>query len=240
MATVCLAACQYDVPDKNFWRQLPVHREYLALFLILTVGIIGTFVPFQTVAAGRQVKRKAALRQQILTHLGRMVAIAIRSEPSRDLSDLGLHIWRAGRTFRHPLRPRLSRLATYRLGSTPAIRAFSPRKGVGVIGLAWKDNKEVAIDVAVLASQVPDEPSYRQYRQEHGDDAVMGMTWVEFCRVRHRGAVFASPVRNALGEFVGCVSMDASHGFGSLDTSDLWHEINALCAELGDDGLENV
>lgn len=240
VATVCLAACQYDVPNKTFWRQLPGGRGYLALCLILAVGAFGTFVPFQTVAVRRQVKRKAALRQQILTHFGRIQAITARSGLSLDLSDPGLHIWRIRRTLRHPISPRLSRLATYRLGSTPATRAFSPRKGTGVIGLAWKENKEVAINVAELAARIPDEQSYLRHRQANGDDAVMGMTWAEFCRVRHRGAVFASPVRNALGEFVGCVSVDTSHGFSSLATPDLWHEINALCAELGDDGLEDV
>jgi len=68
----------------------------------------------------------------------------------------------------------------------------------------------------------------------------MNLAWPDFLRVRHRGAVFASPVRDGRGEFVGCVSVDTSRGFTALHCDELWHELNSLCVLLGNDGLEQV
>jgi hypothetical protein len=70
--------------------------------------------------------------------------------------------------------------------------------------------------------------------------AVMGFSWEEFKRLSHRGAVFASPIRNGRSRFVGCISFDASRGYDSLNTSRMWHELNSLCIVLGQDGFENV
>jgi hypothetical protein len=94
--------------------------------------------------------RRTALRHQILSHFGRLLEIASRVDPKPPASDLGLHVWRHTWSLRRPRR-RLVRIATYRLGSTPATRTFYPARGVGVVGLCWKRNEEEAIDVETLA-----------------------------------------------------------------------------------------
>lgn len=68
----------------------------------------------------------------------------------------------------------------------------------------------------------------------------MGFSWEEFRRFRHRGAVFASPVRNGRSTFIGCISFDAAHGYTELDQRRMWHELNTLCIVVGQDGFENV
>lgn len=131
------------------------------------------------------------------------------------------------------------RAEPFRGGSRGEPPGSSPRAGPGY-RLSWKSNQEVARDVTDLVARLPTADEFERYRAANGADAVMGFTWSEFCRVRHRGAVFASPVRNGLGEFVECVSLDASAGFPALDTTDVWHEINALCLALGDEGMHDV
>ncbi|MFI5954968.1 hypothetical protein [Cryptosporangium sp. NPDC051539] len=237
VATVGLAARQYGAPSRAFWDDIPIDQGYVVITLTLTIGLFGALTPFHTVSLRRQAKRKDLLRQQILSHFGRLIAIALRSNAGIDPGDLGLHVWRVGRMIRPPWRPRLIRLATYRLGSTPATRTFKPTRGMGVVGLSWKRNEETSVDVTALSARLTNSKAFADYRAQQGDDAVMGLSWEDFNRVKHRGAVFASPIRDGGGEFVGCVSVDASHGYSSLDTPELWHEINALCAEIGDENL---
>ncbi|GAA0581430.1 hypothetical protein GCM10010394_07600 [Streptomyces crystallinus] len=239
-ASVSMVARQYDVPDRKFWTGISSGRPYLIVTLICVIGVFGAFTPFQALSERKRVERRSAIRQEILTHYGRMVGLAIRARPPVELQDLGLHVWRIRRSLRHPLHGYLQRVATYRLGSTPTTRTFAPPRGVGVVGLCWERNTEVSVDVGKLAASLTDREAFEAYRASHGAAAVMGLSWTEFQRVRHRGAVFASPVRGATGGFRGCVSVDASHGHDSLDVPDLWHEINSLCSRLGHGGLDDI
>lgn len=163
-----------------------------------------------------------------------------RIRPAIGVNDLSLHIWRRKRTLRHPRNGELLRVATYRLGSTPLTRSFHPTKGVGVVGLCWKYDKEVGVDVSALSGDLTDMASFQEYRDVHGDDAVMGLTWEEFCRVNHRGAVFATPIRNSRSKFVGCVSLDAARGYAELNNDRLWHQLNSLSLLIGREGFHDV
>jgi hypothetical protein len=240
LATLCLAARQYDVPSKAFWTTTLKDRGYLVLVLIGIISVFGAFTPFQAYSARQRVEPRIALRQQILIHFGRLLAIGGKADPKVEVGDLGLHIWRVKRTLRHPVAKRLARVTTYRLGTTPVNRPFTPAKGVGVVGLCWKHNKEAAVDVEALASLLTTEADFDSHRTRNGADSVMGMTWVQFNDVKHRGAVFASPVRNGRGTFVGCVSVDASHSFRYLNDSELWQQVNNLCELLGRDNFRSV
>lgn len=233
VAAACIVARQYDVPSKAFWVSTLRGREYLVLVLIGIISFFGVFTPFDALVARSRVARRTALRQQILAHFGRLLMIAGRAEPPIEVSDLGLHVWRVRRG-------RLARVATYRLGMTPATRPFAPRRGVGVVGLCWQRNGEVSVDVEQLALHLRDKSDFATYRVTHGADAVMGLSWPEFVDVRHRGAVFAAPIRNGRHAFVGCVSVDAGRGYTSLDNNDLWHQLNSLCVILGQDGFRSL
>jgi hypothetical protein len=173
-------------------------------------------------------------------HYGEILKIGMQADPPVPINDLGLHVWRRRRTLRHPISGTLHRVATYRLGTTPATRPFSPPLGVGVVGLCWRDNREVGVDVEKLANQLRDEATFNAYKLANGPDSVMGLSWREFSDIRHRGAVFASPIRDGSHRFIGCVSVDASRGYEALDNAGLWHAMNALCAVLGQDELRNV
>ncbi|MDG4829318.1 hypothetical protein O7627_08365 [Solwaraspora sp. WMMD1047] len=238
-ATSALVAEQYSVPSVQFWDDIAGGRGYPVAILVIVIATFGALTPAQLWSERSQVARRTAVRHQILTHFGRLLTIASRVDPLPPASDLGLHVWRIAWSLQRPRR-RLIRIATYRLGSTPTTRAFAPGRGVGVVGLCWKRNEEVAIDVETLARKLTTQDAYDAYSASNGADAVMNLTWPEFLRVRHRGAVFASPIRDGRGEFVGCISVDASRGFGTLASDDLWHEINSLCMLLGDDGLAHV
>ncbi|PZG00193.1 hypothetical protein C1I93_03330 [Micromonospora endophytica] len=238
-ATCVLVAQQYAVPSASFWNDLVGGRGYLIAILVTVIAAFGALTPAQIWSERSQMARRTAVRHQILNHFGRLLAIASRVDPKPSASDLGLHVWRVTWSLRRPRR-RLIRIATYRLGSTPATRTFEPGRGVGVVGLCWKRNEEVAVDVERLAGKLTTHVDYDEYATAEGADAVMNLAWPEFARVRHRGAVFASPIRNGRGEFIGCVSVDASSGFATLANDELWHELNSLCMLLGDDGLLHV
>ncbi|MEV4497081.1 hypothetical protein AB0J84_15440 [Micromonospora arborensis] len=238
-ATCVLVAQQYSVPSASFWERLEGGRGYAVAVLVAFIATFGALTPAQIWSERSQMARRTAVRHQILNHFGRLLTIAARVEPKPPASDLGLHVWRIAWALRRPHR-RLVRIATYRLGSTPTTRAFEPGRGVGVVGLCWKRNEEVAVDVERLAKMLTTPAEYNAYVQASGSDDVMNLAWAEFQRVRHRGAVFASPIRNGRGEFIGCVSVDATSGFATLADDELWHEVNSLCMLLGDDGMLHV
>ncbi|MFC0039132.1 hypothetical protein [Actinomadura rayongensis] len=131
-------------------------------------------------------------------------------------------------------------MATYRLGVSPVTRKLRPARGVGVVGLCWKHDREFGVNVERLVAGLLDEAAFDAYREKEDADAVMGFSWVEFQRYAHRGAVFASPVRNARSRFTGCVSFDVAHGYDDLDVQRVWHVLNSLSFVLGQDGFENA
>lgn len=238
--TICLAGEQYDFPSKQFWNDAAVDRPYLMIGLIGVVGVFGALTPAEAISRRARVQQGVALRRQILTTFGQLLDIGRAIDPPTEISDLALHIWRKEHTPRHPWRGQLTRIATYRLGSTPVTRAIQPTPGYGVVGLCWQQNNEFSMDVEELAARLTDERTFDDYRKRNGPASVMGFNWRDFQRFKHRGAVFATPVRNGRSAFIGCVSLDAAHGYTQLNCPRMWHELNSLCVVLGQDGFQNV
>ena len=204
------------------------------------VGVFGAFAPFSSCAALKQVDRSVTAQTQMLSNFGKLIELGQKLNPALKMSDLGLHVWRVRRSLKHPIKGSLVRVSTYRLGVTPGLRVFRPAIGEGVVGLCWKFDREYSVDVEVLSNSVDNEIRFYEYREANGSDSVMNLSWRQFEEVRHRGAVFASPVRNGRNKFVGCVSVDASRGFTSLDTDELWSELNSVCLRIRQAGFDGA
>jgi hypothetical protein len=239
-ATVSLASKQYGFPSDEFWYAIQKDQSYYVVTLILIAGAFGVLTPFETLYRRARAELRVSIRRQILTTLGQILTIRIAASRSAPISDLGLHIWRKKRSLRHPKKCELVRVATYRLGSAPVTLALRPTPGKGVVGLCWQLDREVGVDVEELTKVLDTERKFAEYREQKGRAAVMGFSWEEFQRFRHRGAVFASPIRNGRASFIGCISLDAIDGYRDLSDSRIWHELNSLCLVIGQDGFENV
>lgn len=239
-ATVTLASKQYGFPSDELWRDVEDEYSYALVALILVAGFFGVAAPSESWYQRLRVERRLVMRRHVLTAFGQLIEVCAAVTPAIAVSDLGLHIWHRGRNYRHPLRGELTRVATYRLGASPVTRKIRPTPGVGVVGLCWKLDQEVSVDVAGLARHLVDEAAFTSFRAREGATAVMGFSWEEFQRYRHRGAVFATPVRNGRSRFVGCVSFDISHGYDALNVQRIWHILNSLSFVVGEDGFENV
>ncbi len=225
VGTLCLAGNQYKVPSVEFWQSIMQDRGYLVVVFLGIVGIFGAFAPFSSRAALTQVDKSVISQTQMLSNFGKLIELGQKLNPALKMSDLGLHVWRVRRSLKHPIKGSLIRVSTYRLGTTPGLRAFRPAIGEGVVGLCWKFDREHSVDVEMLSDSVDNEVRFREYREKNGPDSVMNLSWRQFEEFRHRGAVFASPVRNGRNKFVGCVSVDASRGFKALDSDELWSEL---------------
>lgn len=190
------------------------HHSWQALLLILIAGVVGAFSPFESLARRGQLERRVRLQRELLVKLGALVEKAAFVEPKVASSDPGLHIWRPKRSLRHPS-GQLERVGWFRLGHTPTVVGFDPKRGSGVVGLCWRDNLPKEVDVEPLVTQFNTEAKFNaQLAQD--PDVLMNLSWEQFNRVSHRGAVFAAPIRDARGRFLGCVSVDVSHGFAQL------------------------
>lgn len=240
VATFLLALRQASIPNSSFWQHKVVGHEYDPLILIGISAIFGVLTPFEALSQRSRSERGVTFRRVILSTFGQLLEMGRPIQPPLDVSDMGLHIWQKRHTFKHPWAGELLRISTYRLGSVPATRHIRPVKGVGVVGLCWQHDREVGYNVADLSVQLSDQQKFESYVASNGLEAVMGFSWDEFHRLRHRGAVFASPIRNGRSKFVGCISFDAERGYNELVSNRLWHELNSLCTILGEEGFEFV
>ncbi|MBP2340150.1 hypothetical protein JOF41_006328 [Saccharothrix coeruleofusca] len=235
-ATLCLAGKAHNVPSKQFWDTALENRSYALLVLLGIAGVFGALTPFESWQTRSLTDRNVTMRRSILSTFGRLLKISEEVRPPLATGDLALHVWQKRRTVRHPLRGVLIRVATYRMSSYPATRPFSPTIGVGAVGLCWQQNREVDFDVAPLVNQLENREEFDRYVTQHGPTAVMNLSWEDFQAFRHRTALFATPIRNRRSRFVGCVSVDASHGYEVLRRRELLEEMSNLGIAIG---LEN-
>jgi hypothetical protein len=149
-----------------------------------------------------------------------------------DFGDLGLHVWKVAwhRRSGWPFYGReLERVKTVRLGSLPALRQISFYKGKGVVGKCWQLNDEVIVDNNARYRHVQSEADWLALNPADRD----GFSYQEFVRVRDRGAILASPVRDHRQRFIGCVSLDVKTGASFVHDNLVRGKIQQLCTGLG-------
>ncbi|MFE3196083.1 hypothetical protein ACFXHA_44280 [Nocardia sp. NPDC059240] len=234
-----LAARSQNFPDQRLWEHLNTHAPWLVPTLLVVTAIF-TLGPFAARTQQGLVDRRTQVIQEMLIQFGRIIHESDRVDDKFQLEDLGLHVWQVRRTWRHPGEARLRRVATYRLGGKGVLRKFEPRRGQGVVGLCWQHNAEEAFDVEQLSARVDTEAAFEALRATAGDAAVMGLTWEEFKNVRHRGAVFASPIRDRNNNFRGCMSLDAKSGYSALASSDVPELLNELALRMQSHEFEEM
>ena len=240
VATLCLAANTYGVPSQALWNSVRREHPYLLILLLLLVALFGALAPFETWSTRSLADRSVIMKRRILSSFGKLLEMAGEVRPPLDTGDLALHIWQKRRSIRHPFTGVLVRIASYRMSTSPLNRSFSPSRGVGVVGMCWASNCETAFDVAPLVATLTTEGSFTSYVREHGTEAVMNLRWPQFRNFGHRTAIFASPIRNGRNRFVGCISVDASRGFTTLDRRELKEEVANLALAVGREEFECV
>jgi hypothetical protein len=238
LATLGLAGKTYDVPSKQFWDSLVHGRGYVPLVLLGLAGVFGALTPFETYHKRSVLDRNVNIRRRILAGFGRMLEISSNIEPSLETGDLAMHVWRRKRTLRHPLGGVLARVSTYRMSTHPLNRPFTPRKGVGVVGMCWQFNKEMFFDAGPLVVALKSEEEFDEHVRQHGTASVMNLEWKDFREFAHRAALLATPIRNGRSRFIGCISVDASRGFDVLHCRALIEEMTELGLAIGQENFE--
>ncbi len=237
-ATLFLAGKAYNIPSKAFWDALLSGRSYLLLIFLVVAGVFGAFTPFESWRRRSFVDRNVIMRRRVLSTFGRLLEISAEIEPPLETGDLALHLWRRKRTLRHPVHGVLKRLSSYRMSSFPATRTFAPVRGVGAVGLCWLHDREVAIDVAPLVAALTDPAKYDDHVARHGKESVMNLSWEQFQALKHRTALFVTPIRSGRNKFVGCVSVDAGSGYEVLNRRQLLEEMTNLGMAVGREDFE--
>ncbi|MGW5745485.1 hypothetical protein [Amycolatopsis sp. NPDC003861] len=240
LATLCLAGNAYHVPSAATWSSILQDRPYLLPIFLLIVGIFGAFTPFEQWHSRSVADQNVMMRRRILSTFGRVLEIANDIEPPLEMGDLALHVWRKRLGIRHPVSGTLERVASYRMATSPMNRPFSPTKGVGAVGICWQKDKEVRFNAAEPSEMIGSEAEFEKYVAESGHEAVMNLTWQQFQDFKHRTALFAVPIRNGRGRFIGCISVDASRGFEVLNKRVVIEEMSKLSLSIGQDDFQFV
>ncbi|WP_146251003.1 hypothetical protein [Nocardia tenerifensis] len=199
-----------------------------------------TLGPFAARAQQSLVLRRIRLEREIFVQLGRILREADRVIDGFQFEDLGLHAWQVKRSGWFLGTKRLRRVATYRLGGNIVLRKFEPSIGQGVVGMCWERNTEESFDVEQLAERAATEADFDAIRAAEGGAAVMGLTWNQFRQIRHRGAVFASPIRDDNHNFRGCLSLDVKGQYAAVDASEVPALLNELAARMQAHGFDEM
>ncbi|MGW0252684.1 hypothetical protein ACWDYH_39280 [Nocardia goodfellowii] len=238
-ALAVLAARNQEFPNQRLWDDFTDRVPVLVPTLLIVVAVF-TLGPFATRAQRSLLSQRTQLEREVLVQFGRMIREADRVIDGFQFEDLGLHAWQVKRPWWLVGGKRLHRVATYRLGGNVVLRKFEPRRGQGVVGMCWKLNAETAFNVEALASTVQSEGAFNAVRATDGDAAVMGLSWSEFQQIRHRGAVFASPIRDNNNNFRGCMSVDAKSGYAKLAESAVPDLLNELAHRMQAHGFDEM
>ncbi|WP_176959775.1 hypothetical protein [Lentzea jiangxiensis] len=238
VATVGLAGKAYNVPSKLFWDSLLQGHGYVPLVLLVAAGVFGALTPFESHQKRSVLDRNVNIRRRILAGFGQMLEISGNVQPPLETGDLAMHVWRRKRTLRHPLVGVLVRVSTYRMSTYPLNQPFTPQKGVGVVGMCWQSNKETFFDAAPLIDELTTEAQFDAHVEQHGPESVMNLSWRKFRAFNHRTALLATPIRDGRSRFIGCISVDASHGFEVLDCRAVREEMTRLGLVIGQEDFE--
>lgn len=225
-SVVALAASNQNWPA-SLWEVANGVAPWTTVLLAVLASIF-SLSPLTACSDRRRSPLREIERRKLLTSYGSMLEKA--ATVGLAISDPALHVWKVERL-------KLKRVVTYRLSEGNQLRRFSPKKGVGVVGLAWRDAEEKHFDVEALARRFDTREKFEIFAARHGDE-VMNLDWAAFTRFKHRGAVFASPVMRR-ERVVGVVTFDSSARYSELLAAGIPEELNKLAATLSD-SMENI
>ena len=142
--------------------------------------------------------------------------LAISAELQAEPLSLGLHAYVVQHQLAPPFAPYLGPVARFRLGPRPPSSRIVWRRGVGVIGTAWRRAQPVGMDLGGLRDAAGTARGWRSL----SDADRLGLTWDEFdFLAAHYGSVVAVPIAAVRDPSltVGCVALDATPGVALND-----------------------
>ena len=103
---------------------------------------------------------------------------------------------------------RQARLERVRISTGPRPSGITWTKYKGTIGLSWKTNKNVAVN---LASHRYSQLTQRRF-DRLADADKLHLTFEEFQTASRHGYVIVAPIRDEAGKYRGCVTLDGPRG----------------------------
>jgi hypothetical protein len=189
-------AHDWNIPSQTFWTDtadwsIPILFGLGAYTLI--VGPIKTFL-----LSGENRRLKQEKRVEETCH---QLVLTIRASAATvPLESLAAHAWRVdGDT--------LVRLPGFRVQPRPDSGVVWS-KAKGALGQCWRENVEIEADLANIHSAAA------IGRAAFEDIPIEGrffLEWDEYRKTDRYWAIFATPLRDKGGTFIGCVSIDCTH-----------------------------
>jgi hypothetical protein len=187
------------VPDRRTWdADASVARS---LLLLVAISLIGSASARLRVLENRvSDQRRAMDRERALRVVEdgcRFMLSEVHQRTKLSPLELGVSIWRAGDG-------QLVRVGKFRLASRQGSGVVWT-KGKGAIGRCWLDNDRVVADLTRLHELDVTEATFDALP----DATRLGMPWIDFQRTAAYTAVWAEPLRDRDGRWMGCLSVDS-------------------------------
>ncbi|HEX7125672.1 MAG TPA: hypothetical protein VF406_07810 [Thermodesulfobacteriota bacterium] len=183
----------------------------------LAVGIVE---PWAAAFVDRRLSRRLQFENDVRQSLKGALYLIVRVlKLDWDVAiELSVNAFLVRRPLRRPWEPILYRIARESVAiHTPSHIRWT--RGKGVIGKCWERRQEYGLDLEKVHGKLR-YCTKEQWRALAPDERI-GLSYEEFQKVKHYGAVGAVPILDAKGKFIGCVSVDApGETFGALWNSD--------------------
>lgn len=198
-------------------------------------GLLAVYHPLRLAVREHRARETQAFRErsrQALVAAYLAISAELQAEPLR----LGLHAYLVQYQLAPPFAPYLGPVARFRLGPRPPSSRIVWRRGVGVVGTAWRRAQPVGMDLGGLRDAVRQADGWNSLK----DVDQLGLTWEQFdFLAAHYGSVVAVPIA-AAGEparTVGCVALDATPGvaLNDLATPEVLAVLGQTATVLGEE-----
>lgn len=151
--------------------------------------------PINSIRLTRQLRRVQGNRHiEALSH--QLLITAHELCPGLQLEALAVHPWQVNGD-------RLERLLGYRIERRKDSGVIWT-KGRGAVGVCWETGQDVEADLTGL--HVPDEATFVAIPADHR----FNITWHEYLSTSRYWSIFVTPLKDAKGKFIGCVSVDCT------------------------------
>jgi len=220
VATASVTLAQLNLPH-DFWPSQD--RLLYAAVAVLSFAAVTQIIQYVHWATSAQQVREYERNMRAVLAVGIKQVAAQTSAP---MSSVGIHVF----VVVGGVRKCLVNVGSLRLDPAPCMDAPVRRKGKGVVGMAWKKNRDMLEDWQRYFD-TNDQVGLQTFNAKPSGDRF-GLTWDEFQLTKGYQRIWASPIRSNNGAIVGMITVDAPASRDELKRNELQDQLRQVVVSV--------